>query len=77
MYDRRDIRYQRALYAMARVVTDCVPEIKDREACRKALRAQGFAEPLIREHLTHVQYMARIIRGRDADYLAKKDLKNS
>lgn len=67
-----DTRTKKTLYAMARVVTDLVPEIKDRTACRAALAAAGFKPAVIEQHLRKVQDMARTIRGRDADNLQKK-----
>ena len=72
MYDRRDIRQRKMLYSMARAVSTFVPEISDADACRTVLRAHGFRDDAISEYLRHVQHMARVIRGRDADHLAKK-----
>jgi len=72
MQERYNRNTTRLLYAMARAISDHCPEIKDRNACRAVLKAHGFKDEAVKEYLTHVQYMARIIRGKDIDRLVKK-----
>jgi hypothetical protein len=58
--------------AMARVLADQVPEIKDRIACRAALAFAGFTDAEITEHLPGVQCLARQYRAETADRLMRK-----
>ena len=55
--------------AMAEVLAEQVPEIKDRRACRIALAFAGYDDIQIGAHLTTAQRLARTLRGQMADDL--------
>jgi hypothetical protein len=59
--------------AMAEVLAEQVPEIKDRRACRIALAFAGYDDIQIGTHLTTAQRLARILRGQIADELAYRE----
>ena len=58
--------------AMASVLANQVPEIKDRIACRAALAVAGYTDAEITEHLPGVQHLARQYRAETADRLMRK-----
>ena len=58
--------------AMASVLANQVPEIKDRIACRAALAFAGYTDAEITEHLPGVQDLARQYRAETADRLMRK-----
>ena len=58
--------------AMASVLAERVPEIKDHSACRATLSCAGYTDEQISEFLPGVQHLAREYRAVTAELLMRK-----